>query len=111
MVDDCSGPATAQALGSIRGAKVLRTDRNRGFLHAVRHGVAAASGRDVVLLNNDTEVQPGWLEALLAAADSAGDVGAVGAKLLYPDGTLQEAGGVIWSDGSGLNVGRWCNAY
>ena len=63
-------------------------------------------GTHLVLLNNDTEPQPGWLEALLAIAERDPATGAVGAKLVYPDGRLQEAGGIVFADASGWNYGR-----
>lgn len=61
---------------------------------------------DVVLLNNDTIVTEGWLTSLVECAYSEPDIGVVGAKLVYPDGRLQEAGAEIFSDGSGWNIGR-----
>jgi glycosyltransferase involved in cell wall biosynthesis len=85
--------------------RVIRNTENSGFLVSCNGGAAEASGDFLVFLNNDVEVQPGWLEALLDAAGTA-DVGAVGSKLIYPDGRLQEAGGIIWSDATGTNYGR-----
>ena len=73
---------------------------------AANLGARHARGEYLVFLNNDTEVEPGWLEALLDAARSGPEVGAVGAMLVSPDRLLQEAGGVIWSDATGLNYGR-----
>jgi len=106
LVDDASTDETPHILPTVGGIRVVRLDENQGFLGATNAGIAAARGRFVVLLNNDTEVQPGWLDALVTTAESDERIGVVGAKLVYPDGTLQEAGGIIWSDGSGHNYGR-----
>ena len=61
----------------------------------------------MLFLNNDTRVTPGWLEALVRCLDEAPNAGLVGAKLIYPDGRLQEAGGIVFSDASGWNYGRF----
>jgi GT2 family glycosyltransferase/SAM-dependent methyltransferase len=106
LVDDASGPELVELLGRVRGARVLRNDVNQGFLRTANRGIAAAQGEYVVLLNNDTEVQPGWLASMVELADSADDIGAVAAKLLLPDERIQEAGGIVWNDGSAMHAGR-----
>lgn len=106
VVDDDSPDDTASLLARIGNVKVISNEVNLGFTRSCNAGIAAASGEYVVLLNNDTEVTPGWLEELLGTADADPQVGVVGVKLEYPDGTLQEAGGIVWSDGSGMNYGR-----
>jgi O-antigen biosynthesis protein len=106
VVDDASTDDTVGALPSVTGVVAVRLDENQGFVGAVNAGIERARGRFVVLLNNDTEVEPGWLDALVATAESDPTIGVVGAKLVYPDGRLQEAGGVIWDDGTGHNYGR-----
>lgn len=107
VVDDASSDETAAGLAAVDGIRVIRLEENQGFLGATNSGISAASGRYVVLLNNDTEVRPGWLDALVDIADKNPSVGLVGAKLIYPDGRLQEAGGLIFRDGSGHNYGRF----
>lgn len=106
LVDDEADVETKRLLDGVRGAKVVRNERNIGYLRSVNRGASEASGRWLVLFNNDTEVNDGWLDAMLACAESAGDVGVVTPKYLYPDGSLNEAGGIIWRDGTGANYGR-----
>ena len=106
VVDDASGSETVEMLQRVRGLRLLRNDENQGFLRTSNRGAAAARGEHVVFLNNDTEVQAGWLSALVNLVESADDVGAVGGKLLLPDGRVQEAGGIVWRDGGARHVGR-----
>ena len=69
-------------------------------------GAGLAGGEFVVMLNNDTQVLDGWLDALLETFEEFPDTGLAGARLVYPDGRLQEAGGIVFNDGSGWNYGR-----
>ena len=106
LVDDDADPDTKRLLAGVRSAKILHNEQNIGYLRSMNRGAAAARGRWLVLFNNDTEVTDGWLSALLDCAESAADVGVVTPKFIYPDGSLNEAGGIIWCDGSGVNYGR-----
>jgi len=87
--------------------RVLRNAANLGFVGSCNAGAAAARGEFVLFLNNDTQVCAGWLAALVRCFAEEPDAGLVGAKLVYPDGRLQEAGGIVFSDGSGWNYGRF----
>ena len=106
IVEDAADVETRSLLGCIRGATILHNENNLGYLRSVNRAAATARGEWLLLLNNDTEVTDGWLTALLECAESAADVAIVTPKYLYPDGTLNEAGGVIWRDGTGVNYGR-----
>ena len=106
VVNDGADPATARVIDALENAEVIVNDRNLGFLASTNRAARAARGKYLVLLNDDTEVQSGWLEALVDCADSDPRIGYVGAKLIYPDSRLQEAGSIVWRDGTGWNYGR-----
>jgi GT2 family glycosyltransferase/glycosyltransferase involved in cell wall biosynthesis len=106
VVDDASPDDTARALPAIAGLRYHRRARNGGFIAACNDGAALARGDYLVFLNNDTVPQPSWLDALLRTFDEHPGTGLVGAQLLYPDGRLQEAGGVVRSDASADKLGR-----
>ena len=107
VVDDASPDDSLTNLRAIDGLRVHARTANGGFIAACNDGASLARGGMLVFLNNDTVPQPGWLDALLGTFDAHPDAGLVGAKLLYPDGRLQEAGGVVFADGSGWNYGRF----
>ncbi|WP_133477532.1 glycosyltransferase [Cognatilysobacter segetis] len=107
VVDDGSTDETPACLPRIDGLRYHRRAQNGGFIAACNDGASLARGDTLVFLNNDTVPQPGWLEALLATFETRPGTGLVGAQLLYPDGRLQEAGGLVFNDGSGWNYGKF----
>jgi GT2 family glycosyltransferase/glycosyltransferase involved in cell wall biosynthesis len=106
VIDDCSPEPAADALTMVSGVKHIRNSENLGFLRNCNKAAALATGQYVLLLNNDVIVTQGWLQALVGTFSQRENVGMVGAKLVYPDGRLQEAGGIVWRDGSAWNWGR-----
>ncbi|MDD2781552.1 glycosyltransferase [Sulfuricurvum sp.] len=107
VMDDCSIERDSEQLKSkLKNLKFVRNQKNIGFLKNCNYGASLANGKYILFLNNDTEVQNLWLESLVELIESNQMIGMVGSKLVYPDGTLQEAGGIIWNDASGWNYGR-----
>lgn len=106
VVDDRSPDRSVEYLQRCENVVLVENDENLGYLRSTNAGAARARAPFICLLNNDTTVTPGWIGNLVGLIESSPDIGAVGAKLVYPDGVLQEAGGIIWSDGSGWNWGR-----
>jgi GT2 family glycosyltransferase len=106
LVDDASNDKTQEVLSTIRGLRYLRNDSNLGFLKSAKFGASLAQGRNVLFLNNDTVPIGNWIDPLVRRMNSNPRIGAVGSKLVYQDGSLQEAGGIIFSDASGWNYGK-----
>lgn len=106
LVDDASLDETGAMSTELPGLDYLRNGSNQGFIHSCNRGAAISRGKYICFLNNDTTVEPGWLDHLVSRAESDDTIGVVGAKLVYPNGTLQEAGGIIFRDGTGWNYGR-----
>lgn len=107
VVDDASPDDSAATLAQIHGLQLVRNAKNLGFVGSCNAGAAAARGAFLLFLNNDTQVTAGWLDALLACFEERPDCGIAGSRLIYPDGRLQEAGALVFADGSAWNVGRY----
>ncbi len=106
VVNDCSSDRTPEILDQVAGLTLVNNQQNLGFVHSCNQGAAIAQGEYLYFLNNDTEIRPQAIKALVEVLAADSTVGAVGSKLIYPQGMLQEAGGVIWQDASGWNYGR-----
>ena len=106
IADDVSTDATKEIDKFVSGLVIARNESNQGFLKNCNNAAKKARGEYIFFLNNDTTVQKDWLPPLIRLLESDKSIGMVGSKLIYPDGRLQEAGGIIWSDGSGWNYGR-----
>ena len=106
IADDVSTDATKEIDNFVSGLVIARNATNQGFLKNCNNAAKKARGEYILFLNNDTTVEKDWLSPLIKLLESDKGIGMVGSKLIYPDGRLQEAGGIIWSDGSGWNYGR-----
>ena len=110
VVDDGSSDETRSLSEVVANVTYVRNDTAQGFIRACNLGASKARGQYVVFLNNDTEPTSRWLDELLFVFDTFEGVGMAGSKLLYADGKLQEAGGIVWNTGNPWNYGRAANA-
>jgi GT2 family glycosyltransferase/glycosyltransferase involved in cell wall biosynthesis len=107
IVDDASPDDSAQTLAGIPGLRLRTNPHNLGFIGSCNAGAAIAHGEFLLFLNNDTQVSPDWLDALLQCFAERADCGIAGSRLVYPDGRLQEAGALVFADGSCWTTGRF----
>jgi GT2 family glycosyltransferase/glycosyltransferase involved in cell wall biosynthesis len=106
MVDDNSSDDTKIAGLLVKNIRIIRNESNLGFLFNCNKAAAQAKGKYIILLNNDTLVEPGWVTWFMKTMEESPKVGLVGAKLIFSTGKLQEAGGIVFKDGSAMNYGR-----
>ena len=111
LVNDCSTDRTDEIISSLTAVNLINQEINQGFIYSCNRGAAAAKGKYIYFLNNDTEIKPNCIASLVEVLDADEAVGAVGSKLIYSQGSLQEAGGIIWQDASGWNYGRQENPF
>lgn len=101
-VDNASEDGSAELLAaSYPAVRLLRNSKNLGFAGGCNAGLRAAQGEVLILLNQDTEVEPAWAEELAALFQRDASIGIAGCKAFYPDGSLQHAGGYIDLQGGG----------
>jgi O-antigen biosynthesis protein len=106
ILDNGSTDRTNALLDRIDGATIIRSDSNLHFLRGANQAARSAKGRTLLLLNNDAQLLPGAVIAGLHTLNSASNIGAVGGRIILPDGTLQEAGSIVWRNGATCGYGR-----
>ena len=106
VVEDASKDPEIPRLREVQGIRLIENAKNLGFLLSCNAAAEQAQGEYLFFLNNDTIVHAGAVDELVAFAESHPEAGLVGSRLLFEDGYLQEAGGILWSDGSAWNYGR-----
>ncbi len=109
VADDHSTDHVAELEKIVDGITIIHNSENLNFLLNCNNAAKQVRGKYILFLNNDTQVQPGWLRPMVRLLEEDNRVGMVGAKLIYPEGILQEAGGILWKDGSAWNYGHMKN--
>jgi len=107
ILDDCSPDlVTEEFVPQVSGIRYRRQEKNGGFIRSCNTGGEMARGDYVIMLNSDTRVVDGWLDEIIDSFERFPKAGLIGSKMQYPDGSLQEAGGILWRDGGAWNYGR-----
>jgi GT2 family glycosyltransferase len=106
VLNGASAEASAVVERFVHEVRVVTSGANLGFAGGANLGARGAGGDYLVFLNDDVVPEPDWLDELVGFADGRPHAGAVGSLVLFPDGSVQEAGGVIWKEGNTAVVGR-----
>jgi GT2 family glycosyltransferase len=110
VVDNASADGSQELLREqYPHVRLIALPTNRGFTGACNAGIQAAGGAFIALLNNDTEVDPGWAQAVADAFARCPQAGAVASKMLlyHQRDTLHTAGDGFTTDGRAFNRGVW----
>jgi GT2 family glycosyltransferase len=99
VLNEANPDTQATVRATVTGANITSSVVNLGFARAANRGRSLARGELLLILHDDAEVEAGWMEALVETADAHPEAGAVGGKVLHPDGRLQNAGMILWRDG------------
>jgi len=108
IIDNGSSDETHELLSTIEGVRIVYNEDNVGFLRAVNQGAFQSNGKYLLLLNNDAVVHEGSISQAIKTIESAPDIGAVGGRVILPNGLLQEAGSIVWREGTCLGYARNC---
>lgn len=106
IIDNNSTDETNDLFNRVANITHIKNENNLGFIKACNQGANKAKGKYLLFANNDIIVTPGWLSNLVKTIESDAEYGAVGCKLIWPNGKLQEAGSIIWCDGTTVGYGR-----
>jgi GT2 family glycosyltransferase len=98
VLNEVDAPMEADLRQSVTGADIISSPVNLGLAGAGNRARDLARGEFLLLLHDDAEIEPGWMEALVETADARPEAGAIGGKVLFPDGRLQNAGMILWRD-------------
>jgi GT2 family glycosyltransferase len=100
LVDSGSTDETVHLRRYVTGARLLRFDLNIGYVRGCNAALYSVTAPRVLFLNNDVELAPGAIAAALRRLDGDATIGAVGGRIVRAHGLLQEAGAIVWRDGS-----------
>lgn len=106
IADDMSNDLTKHIKKYFSNIYINKNKKEHGFVMNCNKAANLARGKYILFLNNDVQVQKGWLLNLVKLIESDEKIGMVGSKFIYPNGILQEAGGIVWNNGIACNYGR-----